>query len=131
MRKSSVATTWLPEGDGYVVFNSTPSGHPRLLQCDPDHKWNRVEVENTVRAWMRHTPVSNSDLTRIRAQWSWRFEKLPANGDIENLDSDLKLVWVDLPVRPIASSATWTRSLPLYASGEYSFHGPCTITLFV
>ena len=118
MRKSlSVASTWLPEGDGYIVFKTIPSGQPKLARSEPDHAWNRVEVENTVRAWMRHIPLNVHEMTRIKSQWNHRFEMLPKNGDIELLQDDLKLVWVDLPIRPVATSATWMRSLPLHAAG--------------
>ena len=50
MRKSSQASSWLPQGEGYPVFKSTPEGHPQLATPHPEHSWGRADVENAVRA---------------------------------------------------------------------------------
>lgn len=99
MRKSSAASTWLPEGEGYPIFSSTPEGHPGLATPHPEHKWGRAEVEQTVRAWFRYMFVSQAESQRIRDEWQTRFNALPTDNDIDQLSDGLKLKWADLPQR--------------------------------
>ena len=103
MRKSSASSSWLPEGEGYPVFKTIPTGHPILAEGKACHKWGREIVESTVRSWFRFMGLSPASETRVRSDWETRFSTLPvgvtANGgvDMEQLSEKLKLVWQDLP----------------------------------
>eukprot|EP00965_Chrysotila_dentata_P007991 260602-Pleurochrysis_carterae.AAC.1 len=46
-RKSSQASTWLPEGLGYEIFKSTPDPALPLAGLKPDDKWDKSTVEGT------------------------------------------------------------------------------------
>eukprot|EP00965_Chrysotila_dentata_P109675 3624590-Pleurochrysis_carterae.AAC.1 len=50
LRKSSQATHFFPEGPGYRIFNSAPTGTPPLASAKSDQRWGRLEVESTIRA---------------------------------------------------------------------------------
>eukprot|EP00965_Chrysotila_dentata_P115154 3807121-Pleurochrysis_carterae.AAC.1 len=50
-RKTSQATTWLPEGDGYELFRSAPVASPPLAPRKLDRDWERSVVMSTVRKW--------------------------------------------------------------------------------
>ena len=97
MRKSSQASTWLPDGDGYLVFKSIPTGIPKLERAKADHKWGKDTVLATLRAWYRYMSVSVADAALIRSDWDERFRTLPPDGDVEQLSPDMKLKWLDLP----------------------------------
>lgn len=54
LRQSSNASTWLPDGEGYLVFRSIPTGHPSLANAHPDAKWQRgtvTEPGRRMNAW--------------------------------------------------------------------------------
>eukprot|EP00965_Chrysotila_dentata_P117895 3896099-Pleurochrysis_carterae.AAC.1 len=46
-RKSSRASTWLPEGLGVQVFKSAPEGQPPFVAFKTDQEWERRTVEWT------------------------------------------------------------------------------------
>ena len=103
VRKSSAASTWLPEGEGLEIFKTVPTGHPELAQpAKPDHVWQRSAVEQTVRRWSRFIFESPAETQRINEEWDARFQALPENNDINTLPEALKLKWVDLPKRTLA-----------------------------
>lgn len=122
MRKSSAATTWLPEGEGYQVFKSIPTGQPPLAQPKPEHTWQRTEVEGTIRAWYPHMQVEQSTLQKIKLHWQQRFDSLPPDNDIEQLEDEYKLHWADLPARTTPVELNPTNNLPMCGGGEYSAH---------
>ena len=99
MRKSSVASTWLPEGEGYEVFKTTPSGEPGLANAHKDQSWGRATVENNVRQWFKFMSVSLQERLKIEADWQARFASLPVDGDISTLPEGMKLKWAELPKR--------------------------------
>ena len=98
-RKSSQASSWIPEGEGYKIFKSRPSGIPTIYAGKEDVKWGREKVESTVRSWFRFMNVSQGELSSIKAEWEGRFAGLPSDGDASQLADGQKLVWVDLPRR--------------------------------
>tara|TARA_B110001452_G_scaffold119226_1_gene98931 strand:- start:231 stop:2348 length:2118 start_codon:yes stop_codon:yes gene_type:complete len=99
LRKSSHASSWLPEGEGYLVFKSMPQGAPKLAKAKDDAAWKRPTVESTIRTWYRFMTVSPPELERIRTEWESRFAALPPNGDVEQLAPSQQLRWVELPRR--------------------------------
>jgi hypothetical protein len=117
LRQSSLASTWLPEGEGYLVFKSIPTGHPSLAKAHPDTKWGRGTVTDTIRQWYRYMSVSNAESAKIRADWESRFSALPTpDGDMSGLNPQMKLVWVDLPTR--VSSQDGGRGRAPFISGD-------------
>ena len=96
-RKSSQASTWLPEDGGMLVFKTTPTGVPAIAPAKADHEWGRTKVENTIRAWYRFLAVNASEETNVREDWEARFSALPPDGDTEQLPPAQKLVWHELP----------------------------------
>jgi hypothetical protein len=76
-RKSSQASTWLPEGNGMPVFKTRPAGVPSLASAKPDHQWGRPVVESTIRAWYKFLSVSATDDMKVRQEWEARFAALP------------------------------------------------------
>ena len=96
-RKSSQATSWLPDGDGMLVFKSLPEGHPELKKGKADSRWRRDEVERTVKAWFKYMSVLPTQAAKIKSDWQARFEALPPDGDVSQLPAAQKLVWIDLP----------------------------------
>ena len=98
-RKSSAASNWLPEGDGYPVFKSTPAGIPPIAKGKTDSKWSRSGVEETVRAWFRYMGVNEATRTKLQQEWETRFASLPPDGDTSQLSEAAKLKWSELPSR--------------------------------
>lgn len=106
LRKSSQATTWIPDDGGYPVFKSLPTGKPGLAVAKADHVWGRSNVESTVRQWYKYTSLNAPDAARVREDWETRFECLPPQGDTSKLPPGLQLVWHDLPTfRPARGDA--------------------------
>ena len=94
VRKSSQASSWLPEGDGYPIFKSLPTGQPELATPHAEHSWKRADVEETVYKWFKYMIVTPAELYRIREDWKQRFAALPPNNDINLLDDSMKPKWV-------------------------------------
>ena len=98
-RQSSAASSWLPEGEGYLVFKSIPTGQPGIAKAKEDSKWGRATVVQTVQSWFRYMSVPEAMLVGIKHDWKKRFADLPpADGDLSQLSADMKLVWADLPL---------------------------------
>ena len=98
-RQSSAASSWLPEGEGYLVFKSIPTGQPGIAKAKEDTKWGRSTVIQTVQSWFRFMPVTEAALVGIKQDWNQRFSDLPpADGDLSQLRADMKLAWADLPL---------------------------------
>ena len=97
LRKSSQASSWLPDGHGYPVFKSIPDGPPSFRAAKTDRQWKRAEVQSNVRSWFRFIPLEQAELTQVQAEWEQRFESLPCDGDISTLPASLHLPWVELP----------------------------------
>eukprot|EP00965_Chrysotila_dentata_P106221 3507823-Pleurochrysis_carterae.AAC.1 len=45
LRRSSRSSTFFPEGPGYKVFSTPPTGIPPLAPAKPDCRWGRTLVE--------------------------------------------------------------------------------------
>eukprot|EP00965_Chrysotila_dentata_P027264 905644-Pleurochrysis_carterae.AAC.1 len=90
-RKSSQASTWLPEGVGYEVFKSQPESAPPLAALKPDEKWERSTVDGTVRQWLRHFALAPHQLTAARKEWDQRLWSLPPNLSVDNLAAEQQL----------------------------------------
>lgn len=99
LRASSQASDWLPEGDGYLIFSSIPTGEPPLAApVQLEHQWGRIEFEATLRQWFRFMVVdSERTHTNIRKEWSSVLDALPPDNDINQLADDLKPQWQELP----------------------------------
>jgi hypothetical protein len=99
-RASSQASSWLPEGPGYLVFESVPVGLPLLAHAKADEEWGRCAVEGTLRAWYRFmTTDSEVHMAQIKAEWESRFNLLPAGGNTDLLPAARRLIWTALPQR--------------------------------
>ena len=101
-RKSSKATTWLPEGEGYPIFRTSVPPHdeaPPPARAKPDTAWNRLEIEGTIRSWYAYFTGDNQYLELVKAEWQRRFNELPQGGDTTLLPDRLKLPWEPLPKR--------------------------------
>ena len=91
LRKSSRASGWLPEGEGYQVFKQTPAGLPGLAKAHENSKWGKDSVLATVRAWFRYMSLNDAALARVKSEWEDRFDSLPpADGDMEQLAEWMK-----------------------------------------
>ena len=91
----------LPEGPGYLLFETIPRGEPPLAAyVKTEREWKRSEVEATIRAWFRFMTVSDEQsATKIREEWGNVFSALPADEDPNQLADERKPKWEDLPVR--------------------------------
>ena len=91
----------LPEGPGYLLFETIPRGEPPLAaHVKTEREWKRSEVEATIRAWFRFMTVSDEQsATKIREEWGNVFAALPADEDPNQLADERKPKWEDLPVR--------------------------------
>ena len=97
LRKSSRASTWLPDDGGYLVFKSLPTGPPKLARGKTDAQWNKSTVLKTVRAWFKHMSVDPREAYRLEQEWEARFQTVPPDGDMEQLSPSQKLQWRELP----------------------------------
>lgn len=71
LHAKSQASNWLPEGDGYLVFSSHPTGEP--LMADPvklEYQWARLEIESTLRQWFLFMVV---DCGLIENSWYYSY----------------------------------------------------------
>eukprot|EP00965_Chrysotila_dentata_P023174 768301-Pleurochrysis_carterae.AAC.6 len=53
-RKSSQASQWAPEGDGYKIFKNTPPSSPEFAPFKSDAQRERQTVASTVHLWLPH-----------------------------------------------------------------------------
>ena len=124
-RKSSQASTWLPEGEGYPVFKSTPTGEPALRVAKRDSQWKRAEVQETVRSWFRFMVLEAAELTRVKQMWESRFANLPVDGDINTIPPQQQLEWVELPA---TATLRGVQVCGQHPSSSTAFSGFCTRT---
>ena len=99
VRKSSQASSWMPEGPGMEVFASLPTGEPPLAKYKySEQDWKRNELQGSLRAWYRHMSCDGpQEAYTIEKEWQKTFERLPDNDDPNNLASELKPIWGELP----------------------------------
>ena len=116
LRKSSAASSWLPDEGGYPVFKSTPTGMPALAKAKTDREWGRENVQSTVRAWYQHMRVDASEQVRIKQDWEARFTSLPPNGDTTQLPRAFQLDWAELQ-RYLPIRGGLTTGLPMVTHG--------------
>eukprot|EP00965_Chrysotila_dentata_P113293 3743900-Pleurochrysis_carterae.AAC.1 len=91
-RKSSQSSSWLPEGEGYPVFKSFPTGTPPLAKLKPDSAWERHQVMATVRRWLPHFTIARAvDVAAAHNEWEQRLWQLPVDLDVANLPDEQKL----------------------------------------
>ena len=99
VRKSSQASTWLPEGEGFPIFKTIPTGAPELATPHSEQSWKRDEVQQTIHAWYRYMGDNPAHNARLREEWRARFEALPPDNDVSQLPASMQLVWAELPKR--------------------------------
>eukprot|EP00965_Chrysotila_dentata_P219560 6191214-Pleurochrysis_carterae.AAC.1 len=98
LRQSSQTTTYFPEGPGYNIFKSSPSGSPPLAKAKPDQRWSRASVESTIRAWYRFMVLDTpEELSKVKSEWAAVFNNLPPDGDTAQLPDEKQLQWEELP----------------------------------
>lgn len=100
-RKSSKASSFFPEGDGYQVFDTIPSGEPPLAQyVKSEVEWQRHAFEGSLRKWYRFMVVGGqSEMGSIRDEWEDVFAQLPSDGDVNSIGANKKPKWIELPKR--------------------------------
>ena len=93
----------MPEGEGYQVFETAPVGMPPIAKAKADTAWGKQAVQATIRAWYNMMLVDQPELQSIKREWEDRFDKLPIDVELTDIDPALRLKWECLPVR------TWQR----------------------
>ena len=100
----SQSSTWLPEGPGYSVFSSLPTGFPGIAPFKADSEWHRTDVGPNVNRWIQQMDLT--DKKRYHAEQCW-FQKL---NTIPSVASDLQpsqiSAWPLLPLRADAPAST-------------------------
>jgi len=77
MRQSSQSSTWLPEGDGDLLFKSIPSERnaPPIAQVvKAATVWNKAEVHVNVRRWLPHLGLTPAQLSGAEQAWEQTFK---------------------------------------------------------
>ena len=97
MRKSSRASGWLPEGPGFLVFESPPVMPPPIARTKSVEAWGKAAVEATIRAWYSFMALESADVKTVKEDWEARFAALPADNDASQIDPALRLQWRELP----------------------------------
>lgn len=100
-RQSSQASTWLPEGDGDLVFKEAPNPAvvPPIAPIQRDSEWGRTAVAVNVRRWLPYLGLRLSQQQEAELEWEDIFSKLPLDGDISQIRDPLE--WPALPVRSV------------------------------
>ena len=113
MRKSSKASSWLPEGEGYKVFESSPpEGPPPIAAAKSDATWGRPAIEATIRAWFGFMAVDSHALKSIKEEWEALFASLPPSTDASGIPAEQQLQWHPLPSRVFANRDRVRVALP-------------------
>jgi len=105
-RQSSQAATWLPEGEGILVFKSDPPDHgpPPIAGLAPDADWERQAVETTVRRWLPLL-LGEQGLHAAESEWNDLLASLPSVAS--QIPSAEHLDWRQLPlVQPLGAAVT-------------------------
>ena len=105
-RPSAAASTWLPQGEGLLVFKSIPQGQPALKAGKKDSVWSRDVVENTVHRWFSLMHGNAARLAVAKSEWEAVFNALPVDGDTSALPDHMKPQWAVLPQNAVEASAT-------------------------
>ena len=106
MRQTSQSSTWLPEGEGELVFqqdNLPPSGPPPVLPITPDAVWHRTEVQANVRRWLPYLGLSPRDLAAAEQEWEQVFSAMPPGG---GAPAASVLQWMELPKAAITGGGS-------------------------
>jgi len=77
MRQSSQSSTWLPEGDGDLLFKSIPSERnapPIAHVVKAATVWNKAEVHVNVRRWLPHLGLTPAQLSGAEQAWEQTFK---------------------------------------------------------
>jgi hypothetical protein len=104
MRANVRASTWVPEGPGYPVFQdgcTLPSAPPKRAAFKTFAKWNRNTVEANVRRWLPYLGVNVQTQRAAEAAWEARLDAL--TGDVNSVvDKDNTMQWEGplVPYRP-------------------------------
>lgn len=103
-RQSSQASTWLPEGDGDLIFKETPNPAvaPPTAPIARDTEWGRTAVSTNVRRWLPFLGLRMTEQYEAEEEWENTFNSLPPDGDISQLQEHLE--WPALPVRGVDAS---------------------------
>lgn len=98
-RQSSQACTWLPEGDGDLIFREIPdpASAPPLAAISSDVSWEKASVAVNVRRWLPFLGLTCDELNKAIAEWESVFDSMPVDGDVTRLREDELLQWVPLP----------------------------------
>ena len=74
MRVGPTATTWIPEGDGYLLFqgNSRISGAPPLAPLKSFAEWQKENVVTNIRRWLPYLGVDLAAQREARSEWETR-----------------------------------------------------------
>lgn len=118
-RQSSQASTWLPAGAGYPVFDSTPEGEPPIAPGHADSRWNRADVEANIRRWYRYMTVSQGAAAKIQEEWEARFAALPPDGNTQLLAENLRMRWKPPPVRAPGQTTAARAAAVLHLADDY------------
>ena len=78
MRVAPTATTWIPEGDGYLLFNETSplSGGPPLAPLKSFADWQKETVVTNIRRWLPYLGVDLAAQQDAKAEWETRLASL-------------------------------------------------------
>ena len=78
MRVAPTATTWIPEGDGYLLFNVTSplSGGPPLAPLKSFAEWQKETVVTNVRRWLPFLGIDLAAQQDAKAEWETRLASL-------------------------------------------------------
>lgn len=115
-RQSSQASTWLPEGEGDLLFKSVPSRDEAPPIAKPKLEadtWRKANVHTNVRRWLLNLGLSCEALSAAEIEWEKAFED--AVDDTSTLPPEKCLVWKPLPVY---AAAAWRVRPDSYMAGS-------------
>lgn len=100
-RLTSQASTWLPEGDGDLVFREVPNPAvaPPIAPIARDTEWGRTSVSVNVRRWLPFLGLRMEEQAQAEEEWDNVFNSLPQDGDVSQQQECLE--WPALPVRGV------------------------------
>lgn len=100
-RQSSQASTWLPEGEGDLVFEKVPDRNvpPPIAKISADSSWARTAVLAGVRRWLPFLGLTPDGFNKASAEWDQIFAEMPLDGDVTKLSDKDRMVWPILKPR--------------------------------